>query len=83
VWTLGINWEWHDSAAALVDDSGRIRAFAEEERFSRVKRAWDAYPVGAAQYCLPRCGARRGMVAAPSCARIARTLHDRLGGDLL
>ncbi|MEV7393278.1 hypothetical protein [Streptomyces sp. NPDC091215] len=52
VWTLGINWKYHDTAAALVDETGRVVAFAEEERFSRTKRAPKSYPVRATQDCL-------------------------------
>jgi len=56
VWVLGINWEWHDTAAALVDGEGRVHAFAEEERFTRVKHAWDSFPVQAAAHCLRTAG---------------------------
>ncbi|MCA2211331.1 carbamoyltransferase C-terminal domain-containing protein [Jidongwangia harbinensis] len=56
MWTLGINWKWHDGAAALVDGDGRLWALAEEERFTRVKHAWGAYPVRAARFCLDRAG---------------------------
>ena len=56
MWVLGINWEWHDTAAALVDGEGRVHAFAEEERFTRVKHAWDSFPVQAAAHCLRTAG---------------------------
>ncbi|KZB79294.1 carbamoyltransferase C-terminal domain-containing protein [Amycolatopsis regifaucium] len=56
MWVLGINWEWHDTAAALVDGEGRIHAFAEEERFTRVKHAWDSFPARAAAHCLRTAG---------------------------
>ena len=56
MWVLGINWEWHDTAAALVDGEGRVVACAEEERFTRVKHAWDSFPVGAAAHCLATAG---------------------------
>jgi carbamoyltransferase len=56
VWTLGINWKWHDSSAALVDEDGKVRAFAEEERFTRVKHAWETFPTNAARYCLATAG---------------------------
>lgn len=57
MWVLGINWEWHDTAAALVDGEGRIHAFAEEERFTRVKHAWGSFPFHAAAHCLRTAGA--------------------------
>jgi carbamoyltransferase len=51
---LGISAFYHDSAAALVVD-GRIRAAAQEERFSRVKH--DAgFPRHAVAYCLREAG---------------------------
>lgn len=56
MWTLGINWRWHDSAAAIVDDDGRVVAFAEEERFSRLKHAWNSFPVQSTAYCLTVAG---------------------------
>jgi carbamoyltransferase len=51
-WTLGVNWKWHDSAAALIDGRGVVHAFAEEERFIRQKHAWGAFPAEATAYCL-------------------------------
>ncbi|GAA3438060.1 carbamoyltransferase C-terminal domain-containing protein [Kutzneria kofuensis] len=56
MWVLGINWKWHDGAAALVDGDGRIVALAEEERFTGVKHAWDTYPTRAVQHCLAQAG---------------------------
>ncbi|MGL5828506.1 MAG: carbamoyltransferase C-terminal domain-containing protein, partial [Angustibacter sp.] len=56
MWVLGINWKWHDSSAALVDETGQIWAFAEEERFTRKKHAWDTFPSQATQYCLNVAG---------------------------
>jgi len=56
VWVLGINWEWHDSAAAIVDGDGRVWACAEEERFTRVKHAWNTFPAQAAAHCLAAAG---------------------------
>ncbi|MEM9191531.1 MAG: carbamoyltransferase N-terminal domain-containing protein, partial [Myxococcota bacterium] len=47
---LGVSFDYHDSAACLVED-GTIVAAAQEERFSRQKH--DArLPVGALRYCL-------------------------------
>ncbi|MEV6927402.1 carbamoyltransferase C-terminal domain-containing protein [Dactylosporangium sp. NPDC051485] len=56
MWVLGINWKWHDSSAALVDETGKVWAFAEEERFTRSKHAWDTFPSRATQYCLSVAG---------------------------
>ncbi|MDX3611296.1 carbamoyltransferase C-terminal domain-containing protein [Streptomyces europaeiscabiei] len=53
---MGINWEWHDSAAALVDGSGRVHACVEEERLTRVKHAWNTFPRRAAAACLAQAG---------------------------
>src|SRR5215831_6265983 len=51
---LGISAFYHDSAAALIED-GRIRAAAQEERFSR-KKFDDGFPHRAISYCLDSCG---------------------------
>lgn len=51
---LGIHSFTHDSAAALVVD-GRLRAFAQEERSSRVKGD-GAFPAGAISTCLAETG---------------------------
>ncbi|GIH19635.1 carbamoyltransferase C-terminal domain-containing protein [Rugosimonospora africana] len=56
MWVLGINWKWHDGAAALVDGTGRVHALAEEERFTRVKHAWNSYPTEATSFCLQQAG---------------------------
>lgn len=56
MWVLGINWKWHDSSAALVDETGKVWAFAEEERFTRKKHAWDTFPSRATRYCLSVAG---------------------------
>lgn len=48
---LGIAEGHSDPAAAVVRD-GQILAYAEEERFSRVKHAEGAYPIQAIKYCL-------------------------------
>lgn len=52
MWTLGINWRWHDTAAALVDGDGLITALFEEERLTRNKHAWDSLPINAVRKCL-------------------------------
>jgi carbamoyltransferase len=55
---LGIN-GWpdrsHHAAACLLDD-GALVAFAEEERFSRVKNAPNTAPIQATQFCLDVAG---------------------------
>jgi len=52
MWVLGINWRFHDASAALVDGDGRLFALAEEERYSRVKHAWNTLPREAVAFCL-------------------------------
>jgi len=52
---LGINPGRHDSAAALVKD-GTIIAMAEQERFSRRKRAVGEAPIDAVEFCLSYAG---------------------------
>jgi len=51
---LGVSALYHDSAAAIVVD-GRIRAAAQEERFSRVKHD-NSMPIRAVEYCLKEAG---------------------------
>lgn len=53
---LGLSGHYHDAAAALVVD-GALLAFAQEERFSRVKHD-PATPVRAARWCLAHAGLR-------------------------
>jgi carbamoyltransferase len=53
MYVLGIS-RVHDSAAALVRD-GEIIAFAEEERFTRVKHD-GGFPAQAIRFCLDRAG---------------------------
>jgi carbamoyltransferase len=56
---LGIS-QVHDSAAALLRD-GRIVAFAEEERFTRIKHD-GGFPALAARWCLDEAGITLGDV---------------------
>src|SRR5262245_52256983 len=56
MWTLGINWNFHDASAALVDGQGKVWAMAEEERFTRSKHAWGEFPVRATASCLETAG---------------------------
>jgi len=51
---LGISAFYHDSAAALIDD-GRVKAAAQEERFTRRKHD-AAFPHNAIAYCLAEVG---------------------------
>ena len=53
---MGIVGGFHDPAACLLVD-GKIVAIAEEERFSRRKHDYGAFPDNAAQYCLKAAGA--------------------------
>lgn len=59
MYVLGISGH-HDSAAALLHD-GKIVAFSEQERFSRIKHD-RSFPAGAIQYCLDRAGITLGDV---------------------
>ena len=59
MYVLGLSGH-HDTAAALVRD-GTMVAFAEQERFSRIKH--DAsFPAQAIQYCLDQAGITLGEV---------------------
>ncbi len=51
---LGLHTFTHDSAAALAVD-GRLAAFAQEERWSRIKGD-GAFPRGAVEFCLRDAG---------------------------
>ncbi len=54
MYILGLSFDYHDAAAALIHD-GKVLAAAEEERFSRKKH--DAsLPKLAAQFCLDEAG---------------------------
>ncbi len=55
---LGMSAYFHDAAAALVVD-GELVAFAQEERFSRVKND-PSLPLRAARFCLGRAGLQPG-----------------------
>ena len=58
--TLGLHAFTHDSAAALVVD-GRLQAFAQEERWSRVKGD-GSFPAQAIAFCLRDAGIDAGAV---------------------
>ncbi|MDP8254557.1 MAG: carbamoyltransferase C-terminal domain-containing protein [Candidatus Alcyoniella australis] len=51
---LGFNAYIHDTAAALIED-GELVAFAEQERFDRIKHS-TGLPVDAIRYCLDEAG---------------------------
>jgi carbamoyltransferase len=51
MYILGISCYYHDSAAVLIDKSGKIIAAAQEERFTRKKHD-DSFPENAIKYCL-------------------------------
>src|SRR5262249_26244708 len=51
---LGISAFYHDSAAALVED-GKVRAAAQEERFTR-RKFDEGFPHHAVRYCLAHAG---------------------------
>jgi len=51
---LGFNAYIHDTAAALIED-GRVVAFAEQERFDRIKHS-TALPLEAIRFCLEQAG---------------------------
>lgn len=55
---LGIIGGFHDAAACLLID-GKVIALAEEERFTRKKHAFEAFPDAAADYCLKEAGIKR------------------------
>jgi carbamoyltransferase len=50
--TLGISCFYHDSAAALVSD-GRLKAAAQEERFTGIKHD-SSFPINAVAFCLKK-----------------------------
>ncbi|OGV63234.1 MAG: hypothetical protein A3K19_13070 [Lentisphaerae bacterium RIFOXYB12_FULL_65_16] len=52
---LGLSFHCYDTSACLFQDE-RLVAFAEEERFTRVKHAVDVFPVNALKYCLKQGG---------------------------
>lgn len=57
---LGITAPISENTAACVLRDGKLVAFAEEERFSRVKHAPRMIPKGAVEYCLKEAGIALG-----------------------
>src|SRR5262244_374522 len=60
---LGI-FEGHADPAVAIVSEGEIIAFSEEERHTRNKHAWGAYPIRALKYCLDEAGIGLSDVAA-------------------
>jgi carbamoyltransferase len=60
---LGLFGYGPNSAAALIED-GQLVAFAEEERFNRIKTAPNSLPLAALDYCLSEPGIGIDQVAA-------------------
>jgi carbamoyltransferase len=52
---LGLNAFSHDASAAIVDETGRIIAAVEEERFTRIKQE-NRFPEESIRYCLKAAG---------------------------
>ena len=52
-----------DPAVAIVRD-GKVLAYAEEERFIRLKHAPRVYPIKELKYCLDQAGVRLTDIAA-------------------
>ena len=63
MYIVGINCLGPNTSACLLDD-GRLVAMAEQERFSRIKTAPHAMPVGSIRYCLEAAGISLGDVTA-------------------
>ena len=61
MYILGISFDYHDAAAAILKD-GVCLAAAEEERFSRLKHD-AAYPRRAVEFCLAQAGIKVGEYA--------------------
>ena len=54
IYILGLSFDYHDSAAALIKD-GKVIAAAQEERFTREKQD-SSLPTNAIKYCLGFAG---------------------------
>lgn len=63
LWVAGLNHGAHDSSAALMRN-GELVAVAEQERFSRRKRAIDQPPVEALKWCLDSVGIKLSQLSA-------------------
>jgi len=60
-WIVGLNHGGHDAAAALIYGS-KIVAVAEEERFTKIKRAIGQAPINSLKWCLDYAGITLGDV---------------------
>ncbi|OLR91865.1 carbamoyltransferase C-terminal domain-containing protein [Actinokineospora bangkokensis] len=58
-YVLGVNWWFHDGAAAVVDPAGNVLWMAEEERFTRHRHGWGEFPVAAVAAGLAETGVDR------------------------
>lgn len=56
MWILGLNPTGPNTSACIIDSESGLVAFAEEERFRRVKLASDVVPTRAARFCLNYAG---------------------------
>ena len=61
---LGLNPTGPNTSACLIHNERGILAFAEEERFSRVKLATDKIPTDSIKYCLEKEGLSLESIAA-------------------
>jgi carbamoyltransferase len=75
---LGVTGFFHDTSAAILVD-GKLVAFAEEERFSRVKHAPQTFPKNAIDYCLKEAGISYGEIDALICEHDLDSIirHDK------
>lgn len=75
--TLGLHGLYprsHDANACLIDSNG-IAAYAEEERFRRVKKAFDLPPDNATGYCLESAGVAIGGLDVIAWGRLGEELE--------
>lgn len=48
--------EGHSNPSVAVVRDGKVLAYAEEERFIRLKHAYNIYPIRALKFCLDQVG---------------------------
>ncbi len=73
---LGLSFDYHDAAAALIVD-GEVLAAAEEERFTRVKHD-PGLPRHAMEWCLDASGVRPGDLTAVAFHSKPLTTYERI-----
>lgn len=56
MYVLGITHKFSYNQAACLLKDGQIVAFAEEERFTRIKQAFQMFPINAIRFCLDKAG---------------------------